>query len=66
MAEGTFEIATLHVMNLAVTNVKSKLRLFPKQVLFDDLGFKFMTAAAAGTFPSPSRARTPITAPRRN
>ena len=40
VAEGTLKMDSLHVLNLVVTNVKSKLRLFPKQVLFDDLDFK--------------------------
>ena len=40
VAEGTLKMDSLHVMNLVVTNVKSKLRLFPKQVFFDDLDFK--------------------------
>jgi uncharacterized protein involved in outer membrane biogenesis len=39
-AGGTLNMNSLHVMNLVVTNVKSKLRLFPKQVFFDDLDFK--------------------------
>jgi len=34
-AEGTLELDTLHVLNIAVTELKSKLRLFPKQVLLD-------------------------------
>jgi AsmA protein len=38
--EGTLKMDSLHVMNLVVTNVKSKLRLLPKQVFFDDLEFK--------------------------
>ena len=40
VAEGTLKMDSLHVMNLVVTNVKSKLRLFPKQVFIDDLDFK--------------------------
>jgi len=48
VAEGTFEVATLHVMNLVVTNVRSKFRLFPKQVLFEDLGFKLYDGGGGG------------------
>jgi uncharacterized protein involved in outer membrane biogenesis len=40
VAEGTLKMDSVHVMNLVVTNVKSKLRLFPKQVFLDDLDFK--------------------------
>jgi uncharacterized protein involved in outer membrane biogenesis len=40
VAEGTLKMDSLHVMDLVVTNVKSKLRLFPKQVFIDDLDFK--------------------------
>ena len=48
VAEGTFEMDTLHVMNLAVTKVKSKLRLFPKQVFLDGLEFKSYDGAGSG------------------
>jgi uncharacterized protein involved in outer membrane biogenesis len=47
-AEGTLKMDSLHVMNLVMTNVKSKLRLFPKQVFFDDLDFKWYDGHAAG------------------
>ncbi len=40
VAEGTLKMDSVHVMNLVVTNVKSKLRLFPKQVFLDDLDYK--------------------------
>jgi uncharacterized protein involved in outer membrane biogenesis len=40
VAEGTLKMDSLLVMNLVVTNVKTKLRLFPKQVFFDGLDFK--------------------------
>jgi len=40
VAEGTLKVDSVNVLNLVVTNVKSKLRLFPKQVFFDDLDFK--------------------------
>jgi uncharacterized protein involved in outer membrane biogenesis len=48
VAEGTLKMDSLHVMNLVVTNVKSKLRLFPKQVFFDGLDFKCYDGHAAG------------------
>jgi uncharacterized protein involved in outer membrane biogenesis len=40
VAEGTLKMDSVRVMNLVVTNVKSKLRLFPKQVFLDDLDYK--------------------------
>jgi uncharacterized protein involved in outer membrane biogenesis len=40
VAAGTLDMDSLHVMNLVVTNVKSKLRLFSKQIFFDGLDFK--------------------------
>lgn len=48
VAEGTLKMDTLHVMNLAVTKVESKLRLFPKQVFFDDLKFNCYDGLALG------------------
>ena len=58
VAEGTFEMDTLNVMNLAVTKVKSKLRLFPKQVFLDGLEFKCYDGAGSGdlscAFPGPN------------
>jgi uncharacterized protein involved in outer membrane biogenesis len=48
VAEGTLKIDSLHVMDLVVTNVNSKLRLFPKQVFFDDLDFKCYDGHAVG------------------
>jgi hypothetical protein len=39
---------SLHVMNLVVTNVKATLRLFPKQVFFDDLNFRCYDGRALG------------------
>jgi hypothetical protein len=39
---------SLHVLNLVVTNVKSNLRLFPKQIFFDDLSFKCYDGGAVG------------------
>jgi uncharacterized protein involved in outer membrane biogenesis len=48
VAEGTLKMDALHVTNLVVTNVKSKLRLFPKQVFFDGLDFKCYDGHAAG------------------
>jgi uncharacterized protein involved in outer membrane biogenesis len=48
VAEGTLKMDSLLVMNLVVTNVKSKLRLFPKQVFFDGLDFKCYDGHAVG------------------
>jgi uncharacterized protein involved in outer membrane biogenesis len=48
VAEGTLKMDSLHVMNLVVTNVKSNLRLFPKQVFFDGLDFKCYDGHAVG------------------
>jgi uncharacterized protein involved in outer membrane biogenesis len=48
VAEGTFKVDTLHVMNLVVTKVESKLRLFSKQVFLDDLKFKCYDGLALG------------------
>jgi uncharacterized protein involved in outer membrane biogenesis len=48
VAEGPFEMDTLRVMNIVVTNVKSKLRLFPKQVFFDHLELKCCGGGAGG------------------
>lgn len=50
VAEGTFEMDTLHVVNLTITKVKSKLRLFPKQVFLDGLEFKCYEGAGGGDF----------------
>jgi hypothetical protein len=58
VAEGTFEMDTLHVMGLAMTKVKSKLHLFPKQVFLDGLEFKCYDGAGGGdlyfAFPGPN------------
>jgi uncharacterized protein involved in outer membrane biogenesis len=48
VAEGTLKMDSLHVMNLVVTNVKSKLRLFPKQVFLDGLDFRCYDGHAVG------------------
>jgi uncharacterized protein involved in outer membrane biogenesis len=48
VAEGTLNMDALHVMNLVVTNVKSKLRLLPKQVFFDSLDFGCYDGRAIG------------------
>ena len=48
VAEGPFEIDALRVMNITVTHVKSRLRLFPKQVLLDPLAFKCYDGGAGG------------------
>ena len=39
---------SLHVMNLVLTNVKTNLRLFPKQVFLDGLDFKCYDGHAVG------------------
>jgi len=48
VAEGTFKVDTLHVMNVVATKVESKLRLLPKQVFFDNLKFKCYDGLALG------------------
>jgi len=48
VAEGTFEVAVLHVTNVVVNDVKSKIHLFPKQVFFDGLEFKGYGGGARG------------------
>jgi uncharacterized protein involved in outer membrane biogenesis len=47
-AQGTLSAKSLGFGNLSVTSVKSKLRLFPKQVFFDDLNFNLYDGHAAG------------------
>lgn len=47
-ANGTLKIDTLHLMNLAITNVKTNLRLFPKQVFLDGLDFDCYGGHAQG------------------
>jgi uncharacterized protein involved in outer membrane biogenesis len=48
VAEGTLKMDSLHLMNLVVTDVKSNLRLLPKQVFFDNLDFKCYDGGAVG------------------
>lgn len=48
VAEGTLKMDSLNVMNLVVTSLESKLRLFPKQVFFDSLDFKCYDGHAVG------------------
>jgi uncharacterized protein involved in outer membrane biogenesis len=48
VAQGTLKMDSLHVMNLIATNVKSNLRLFPRQVFFDGLDFKCYDGRAVG------------------
>ncbi len=48
VAEGTLHAQTLRVGALEATAVKSKLRLFPKQVFFDDLSFELYGGRATG------------------
>ena len=45
---GTFEVNTLHVTNLVVTNAKSNLRLFSDQVLLDGLEFRCYDGSGGG------------------
>jgi uncharacterized protein involved in outer membrane biogenesis len=47
-AEGSLSAKSLMFSNLKVTSVESKLRLFPKQVFFDDLNFDLYDGHAAG------------------
>jgi uncharacterized protein involved in outer membrane biogenesis len=47
-AQGNLSAKSLMFSNLKVTSVKSKLRLFPKQVSFDDLNFDLYDGRAAG------------------
>jgi uncharacterized protein involved in outer membrane biogenesis len=47
-AQGTLAAKSLMFSNLQVTSVKSKLRLYPKQVYFDDLNFDVYDGHAAG------------------
>lgn len=47
-AQGTLKADALRFGNLQATSVKSKLRLFPKQVFFDDLNFDLYGGRAAG------------------
>jgi uncharacterized protein involved in outer membrane biogenesis len=48
-AEGTLKADSLRFGSLQVTSVRSKLRLFPKQVYFDDLNFALYGGRAAGS-----------------
>ena len=47
-AQGTLGAKSLMFSNLQVSSVKSKLRLFPRQVYFDDLNFDLYDGHAAG------------------
>jgi uncharacterized protein involved in outer membrane biogenesis len=47
-AQGNLTAKSLMFSDLQVTSVKSKLRLFPKQVYFDDLNFDLYDGHAAG------------------
>jgi AsmA protein len=47
-AQGTLSADLLRFQNLQATSVKSKLRLFAKQVFFDDLNFDFCGGHAVG------------------
>jgi len=48
VTEGRLEVDTLHVTNLAVTNVKSNLSLLSDQVLLDGLEFKCYDGSGGG------------------
>ncbi len=48
VAEGTLKADELHLGTMAITAVQSKLRLYPKQVFFDDLNFKCYDGRAIG------------------
>jgi uncharacterized protein involved in outer membrane biogenesis len=47
-AQGTLAAKSLNFSNLVVTSVRSKLRLFPRQIFFDDLNFDLYDGHAAG------------------
>ncbi len=47
-AQGALAAKSLNFSNLQVTSVKSKLRLYPRQVFFDDLNFDLYDGHAAG------------------
>jgi uncharacterized protein involved in outer membrane biogenesis len=49
-AQGTLKADSLRFGTLQATSVKSKLRLFPKQVYLDDLNFNLYGGHAAGSF----------------
>jgi len=48
VAEGTLKADALRFGAIAVTKLKSKMRLYPKQVFFDDLDMKCYSGDAAG------------------
>ncbi|MBZ5542342.1 MAG: AsmA family protein [Acidobacteriia bacterium] len=48
-AQGSLRADTLRFGTLQASSVKTKLRLFPKQVFFDDLNFGFYGGRASGT-----------------
>jgi uncharacterized protein involved in outer membrane biogenesis len=47
-AEGRFELDTLHVLNIGVTKVESKLRLLPKHVLLEGVELKCYDGTGSG------------------
>ena len=49
VAEGTIKADTLLFGPLSVTKLKSKFRLYPKEVFFDDLDLKCYSGSAAGS-----------------
>jgi uncharacterized protein involved in outer membrane biogenesis len=48
VAQGTLKADAVQFGPLGVTKLKSKMRLYPQQVLFDDLDLKFYSGSAAG------------------
>jgi AsmA family/AsmA-like C-terminal region len=58
-AQGTLSAKTLDFSNLQVTSVKSKLRLYPKQIFFDDLNFNLYDGHAAGALDFNFAGRSP-------
>ncbi len=47
-AQGTLKADQLQLGTMAITSVQSKLRLYPRQVLFDNLNFKCYDGRATG------------------
>ncbi|HMD87040.1 MAG TPA: AsmA family protein [Terriglobia bacterium] len=48
VAQGSLKADTMHIGNVDVTKVKSKIRLYPKQVFIDDLDLKCYGGSATG------------------
>ncbi len=58
-AQGTLGADELRFSNLQVTRVKSKLRLYPKHIFFDDLNFDLYDGHATGDLAADLGARNP-------